>query len=53
MKRVKKRLARSGHDPDRLWNIWCSAADGPKFAKAMTDMVDALGLGSGTKGASS
>ena len=44
MKRAKMKLKKKGHDPDRLWNIWCSAADGPKFAKAMHDMVEALGL---------
>ena len=44
VKRTKKRLARKGYDPERLWNIWCSAADGPKFAKTMRDMVEALNL---------
>ncbi len=44
MKRAKKQLAKKGYDPDKLWNIWCSAADGPKFAKAMHDMVAELGL---------
>lgn len=42
MKKAKSRLKRKGYDPDKLWNIWCSAADGPKFAKAMHDMVAAL-----------
>jgi heterodisulfide reductase subunit A len=44
MKRAKKRLAKKGFDPEKLWNIWCSAADGPKFADAMRDMVKALDL---------
>jgi heterodisulfide reductase subunit A len=44
MKRVRNRLAKKGFDPEKLWNIWCSAADGPKFAKAMWDMSRALGL---------
>jgi heterodisulfide reductase subunit A len=44
VKRTKKRLARKGYDPEKLWNIWCSAADGPKFAKTMWDMADALNL---------
>ena len=35
--------SKKGYDPDKLWNIWCSAADGPKFAKAMHDMVAELG----------
>jgi heterodisulfide reductase subunit A len=44
MKRARRKLAKLGYDPDRLWNIWCSAADGPKFAKTMAQMVEALGL---------
>jgi heterodisulfide reductase subunit A2 len=44
VKRTKKKLAKKGYDPERLWNIWCSAADGPKFARTMRDMVKALGL---------
>jgi hypothetical protein len=43
-------LAKQGYDTGKLWNLWCSAADGPKFAKAMTDMVEQLGLGRETKG---
>ena len=44
LKRARKRLARKGYDPERLWNVWCSAADGPKFATVMKDMVGQLGL---------
>ncbi|MBI4880312.1 MAG: hydrogenase iron-sulfur subunit [Planctomycetes bacterium] len=44
MQRAQKQLAKKGYDPEKLWNIWCSAADGPKFAKAMRDMVERLGL---------
>jgi heterodisulfide reductase subunit A len=44
IKKAKRRLARKGYDPDRLWNIWCSAADGPKFANTMREMVKQLGL---------
>jgi len=49
MKRARKKLQKSGYDPDRLWNVWCSAADGPKFAKTMRDMVKTLGLERGVK----
>ncbi len=45
VKRAKKKLAKAGYDPEKLWNIWCSAADGPKFANAMRSMVKDLGLG--------
>jgi len=44
LKRARRRLSKKGYDAERLWNIWCSAADGPKFAKTMGDMVTALGL---------
>jgi heterodisulfide reductase subunit A len=46
VKRAKRRLAKKGYDPGRLWNIWCSAADGPKFARTMREMVKELGLSS-------
>jgi heterodisulfide reductase subunit A len=44
VKRAKKRIAKKGYDPERLWNVWCSAADGPKFANTMRSMVQELGL---------
>ena len=44
VKRAKKRLAKKGYDPEKLWNIWCSAADGPKFANTMREMVTQLDL---------
>jgi heterodisulfide reductase subunit A len=44
LKRAKRRLAKAGYDPENLWNIWCSAADGPKFATTMRTMVKELKL---------
>ncbi len=44
IKRAKKKLAKKGYDADNLWLTWCSAADGPKFANVMRDMVKELGL---------
>jgi heterodisulfide reductase subunit A len=44
VKRAKKRLSKRGYDPDRLWNVWCSAADGPKFANTMREMARQLDL---------
>jgi heterodisulfide reductase subunit A len=44
VKRAKKRLAKKGYDPEKLWNIWCSAADGPKFANTMREMATQLDL---------
>jgi len=45
IKRARKKLAKKGYDTDNLWLAWCSAADGPKFANTMRDMVKQLGLG--------
>jgi coenzyme F420-reducing hydrogenase delta subunit len=45
MERAKKKLSKGGYNPDKLWVGWCSAADGPKFANMMRDMVRELGLG--------
>jgi len=42
--RAKRKLAKKGYDPERLWNVWCSAADGPKFANTMRRMVEELKL---------
>jgi len=44
IKRARKRLARKGYETDKLWNVWLSAADGPKLANTMRDMVKQLGL---------
>ena len=44
LKRVKRKLAKAGYDSEKLWNIWCSAADGPKFANTMRSMVKELDL---------
>ncbi|MBN1103830.1 MAG: hydrogenase iron-sulfur subunit, partial [Deltaproteobacteria bacterium] len=44
VKRAKKTLSKKGYDPERLWNVWCSAADGPKFANTMREMVKYLGI---------
>ncbi|RPJ75198.1 MAG: hydrogenase iron-sulfur subunit, partial [Desulfobacteraceae bacterium] len=44
VKRAKKQLIKAGFDPGKLWNIWCSAADGPKFASTMRTMARELKL---------
>jgi heterodisulfide reductase subunit A len=44
VKRAKKVVAKKGYDPEKVWNIWCSAADGPKFANTMREMAKHLGL---------
>jgi heterodisulfide reductase subunit A len=45
VKRAKRKLSQEEYDPDKLWNVWLSAADGPKFANTMREMVKALGIG--------
>ena len=44
VKRAKKIVAKKGYDPEKLWNVWCSAADGPKFANTMREMAKQLKL---------
>jgi heterodisulfide reductase subunit A len=44
VRKAKLKLSKANYDPDRLWNVWCSAADGPKFANTMREMVEKLGL---------
>jgi heterodisulfide reductase subunit A2 len=44
IKRAKRILSKKGYDAEKLWNVWCSAADGPKFANTMRDMIKDLGL---------
>ncbi len=44
IKRAKKMMAKKGYDPARVWNVWCSAADGPKFANTMGEMAKQLKL---------
>jgi len=45
MERVRKVLAKKGVSPGKLWTVWLSAADGPKFAATVRDMVKQLKLG--------
>jgi heterodisulfide reductase subunit A len=44
LNRAKRKLTKAGHDSEKLWNVWCSAADGPKFANTMRTMVKELDL---------
>ncbi len=44
IRKAKLKLSKANYDPDRLWSVWCSAADGPKFASTMREMVEKLGL---------
>lgn len=42
--RARKKLQKKGYDTGKLRLDWCSAADGPKFASIMRNMVKELGL---------
>lgn len=44
IEKLKKKLAEKGKDTDKLWTVWLSAADGPKFVKTVKDMVEKLNL---------
>ena len=44
IQRLTRKLGKAGYDTDRIWNVWMSAADGPKFVATMKDMVEQLGL---------
>jgi len=44
IRKAKLKLSKAEYDPERLWNVWCSAADGPKFANTMREMVEKLEL---------
>jgi heterodisulfide reductase subunit A len=44
IEKLKKKLTKEGKDIDKLWTVWLSAADGPKFVKTVKDMVESLNL---------
>jgi coenzyme F420-reducing hydrogenase delta subunit len=41
---LKKKLAKKGMDANKLWTVWLSAADGPKFVSCVKDMTKELKL---------
>ncbi len=45
LERVKKKLSARKVDVERLWTVWLSAADGPKFVSTVKTMTEQLGLG--------
>ena len=44
IEKLKKKLAKKGENDKRLWTVWLSAADGPKFVKTAKSMVEQLDL---------
>jgi heterodisulfide reductase subunit A len=44
MDKLRKKLAKEGYDEKKLWTVWLSAADGPKFVKTVKKIVEELKL---------
>jgi len=44
--RLKKKLDKKNIDTSKIWDVWLSAADGPKFVATAKKMVKELKLGS-------
>ncbi|UCF07437.1 MAG: hydrogenase iron-sulfur subunit [Thermoplasmata archaeon] len=44
MDKLRKKMTKQGEAADRLWTVWLSAADGPKFVRTVKDMVEQLNL---------
>jgi heterodisulfide reductase subunit A len=43
--RLKKKLDKKNIDTSKIWDVWLSAADGPKFVSTVKEMVKGLKLG--------
>jgi heterodisulfide reductase subunit A len=44
--RLKRKLDKKNIDTSKIWDVWLSAADGPKFVSTVKKMVKELKLGS-------
>ena len=45
IERLKKKLSKKNIDTSKIWDVWLSAADGPKFVATVKNMVEELKLG--------
>ena len=45
IERLKKKLSKKNIDTNKIWDVWLSAADGPKFVSTVKNMVQELKLG--------
>ena len=43
--RLKKKLSQKNIDTSKIWDVWLSAADGPKFVSTVKNMVEDLKIG--------
>lgn len=44
IEKLKRKLTDKGMEEEKLWTVWLSAADGPKFVKTVKSMVEQLNL---------
>lgn len=44
IEKLKNKLAKKGMDVDKVWTVWLSAADGPKFVSCVKNMTKELNL---------
>ncbi|NLE74103.1 MAG: hydrogenase iron-sulfur subunit [Actinobacteria bacterium] len=44
LEKLRRKLGKKGYDTDKIWEVWLSAAMGPKWVSTQKEMVKALGL---------
>jgi heterodisulfide reductase subunit A len=44
LEKLRKKLDKKGYDTSKVWEVWLSAAMGPKWVATQKEMVKALGL---------
>lgn len=44
LEKLRKKLDKKGYDTSKVWEVWLSAAMGPKWVSTQKEMVKALGL---------
>lgn len=44
LEKLRKKLDKKGYDTSKIWEVWLSAAMGPKWVSTQKEMVKALGL---------
>ncbi len=45
IERLRKKLSKKNIDTSKIWDVWLSAADGPKFVATVKKMTEELKLG--------
>jgi heterodisulfide reductase subunit A len=44
LEKLRKKLDKKGYDTSKIWEVWLSAAMGPKWVSTQREMAEALGL---------